>query len=271
MRGTRSYAEIVHEQQQNLQPSNFPTLPTPGTVQAPVDLTSSPSQHPAQAVGEVSPTSSLSSDTAKISELTSTVETLRSESAALREVNSQMEDRMTLHIQKVVAEQMAEAQAKWSANLDSQTEWMLKCAIAASAARTDTTANLLLNRIDYIGEMVSEIANKKYNPAPVEINAVERATETAIATALQQRPVLPATSPIASALPAETSDVSRTSSSTGSHTATASHTSQDAALLLEQQTAMSDSNSRKRSAEDLPKDVTLAAPAAPPDPKRNTE
>ena len=219
----------------------------------------------------MSPTSSLSSDTAKISELTSTVETLRSESAALREVNSQMEDRMTLHIQKVVAEQMAEAQAKWSANLDSQTEWMLKCAIAASAARTDTTANLLLNRIDYIGEMVSEIANKKYNPAPVEINAVERATETAIATALQQRPVLPATSPIASALPAETSDVSRTSSSTGSHTATASHTSQDAALLLEQQTAMSDSNSRKRSADDLPKDVTLAAPVAPPDPKRNTE
>ena len=136
-------------------------MPTTGTVQAPVDLTSSPSQHPAQAVGEVSPTSSLSSDTAKISELTSTVETLRSESAALREVNSQMEDRMTLHIQKVVAEQMAEAQAKWSANLDSQTEWMLKCAIAASAARTDTTANLLLNRIDYIGEMVSEIANLK--------------------------------------------------------------------------------------------------------------
>ena len=37
-RGSRSYAEIVNEQQ-NLQPSNFPTLPATGTVQAPVELT----------------------------------------------------------------------------------------------------------------------------------------------------------------------------------------------------------------------------------------
>ena len=104
LRGSRSYAEIVNEQQ-NLQPSNCPTLPATGTVQAPVDLTSAPLQQMTQAngnaspqpsvqvAGNVSPNSSLSSDSAKISELTTTVETLRSESAALCEVNSQMEAR----------------------------------------------------------------------------------------------------------------------------------------------------------------------------------
>jgi hypothetical protein len=42
-RGSRSYAEIVDEQQ-NLQPYNFPTMPATGTVQAPVDLASAPLQ-----------------------------------------------------------------------------------------------------------------------------------------------------------------------------------------------------------------------------------
>ena len=120
IRGSRSYAEIVNEQQ-NLQPSNFPTMPATGTVQDPVDLTSAPShqithananaapQPSVQASGNVSPNSSLTSDSAKISELNTTVETLRSESAALREVKSQMEARMTLRIQAIVAEQIAEA------------------------------------------------------------------------------------------------------------------------------------------------------------------
>ena len=73
--GSRSDAEIVNEQH-NLQSSNFPTLPATGTVQAPVDLTSAPSQqmiqangdapHPSvQVAGNVSPNSSLSSDSAK--------------------------------------------------------------------------------------------------------------------------------------------------------------------------------------------------------------
>ena len=124
-------------------------------------------QPPVQVAGNVSPKSSLSSDSAKISELTTTIETLRSESEALREVNSQMEERMTIHIQKVVAEQIAEAQAKWSPNLEIQTEWMLKLAVAALAARTDTTANLLLGCIDQIGDMVSKLANREYNPAIV--------------------------------------------------------------------------------------------------------
>ena len=271
LRGSRSYVEIVQEQQQNLQPSNFPALPATGTVQDPVVLTSSPSQQPSQVSGNVSPNSSLSSDTAKISELTTTVETLRTESEALREVNSQMEDRMTLHIQKVVAEQIAEAQAKWAASLDTQTEWMLKCAVAASTARTDTTANLLLARIDKIGEMVSQIANKDYTPDAVEVNAVEKATEAAISAALQQRPVPPASITIPPTPPANTTVSSQSSTATGSQSASASITSQDAALLLEQRTAMSDTNSRKRSAEEPSEDVLLSPPAAPPDPKRNTE
>ena len=108
-RGSRSYAEIVDEQH-NLEPSNLPTLQATGTVQAPVDHTSAPSQQVIQANGNaspqpsvqvasnVSPNSLLSSDLAKISELTTTVETLQSESAALLEVISQMEKRMTLRI-----------------------------------------------------------------------------------------------------------------------------------------------------------------------------
>ena len=204
-RGSRSYAEIVNEQQ-NLQPSNFPTFPSTGTVQAPVDLTSAPSQQLTQAngnaspqpsvqvAGNVSPNSSLSSDSAKISKLTTTVETLRSESAALREVNSQMEAIMTLRIQTIVAEQIAEAQAKWSQNMDTQTEWMLKSAITALAARTDATATMLTKQIDQISIMVSTLVNLPYNPI-VEQNAVTTVTEEALATALQERPVLPAPNP----------------------------------------------------------------------------
>jgi hypothetical protein len=280
-RGSRSYAEIVNEQQ-NLQPSNFPTLPSTGTAQDPVVITSAPSQQmpqahgnappqpSAQVTGNVSPNSSLSSDSAKISELTNTVETLRSESAALRETNSQMEARMTLRIQEIVAEQIAEAQAKWTQNLDTQTEWMLKSALTASAARTDATATLLTDRIDQIGEMVSQLVNQKYNPIGDQ-NAADKATEEAMAAAVKERPLLPAPSPIVPAPLADTSDISQSSTATGSQSAAASITSQDAALILEQRTAMSDSNSRKRSAEDHPKDIALSAPAAPPDPKRHTQ
>ena len=137
---------------------------------------------------------------------------------------------------------------------------MLKPVGAASAARTDMTAKMLMERIDQIGNMVSQLVQQQYNPATVELNAVDKATEEAIAASLQKRPVLPATSPITPAPPAEKSVVSQASSATGSHNANASHTSQDAALLLEQQTAMSDSNSHTRSAEDPPKDVTLSPP-----------
>ena len=52
-RGSRSYAEVVNEQQ-NLHPSKFPTLPATGTVQAQVNLTSAPSQQLTQANGNAS-------------------------------------------------------------------------------------------------------------------------------------------------------------------------------------------------------------------------
>jgi hypothetical protein len=91
-----------------------------------------------------------------------------------------------------------------------------------------------------------------------------------MAAAFKERPLLPVPSPIAPAPLADKSDLSQ-SSATGSQSAAASISSQDAALLQEQRTAMSDSNSRKRGAEDHPKDVTLSAPAAPPDPKRHTQ
>ena len=119
--------------------------------------------------------------------------------------------------------------------------------------------------------MVSKLANRPYNPATVERSAVETATEEAIAAAIQDRPVLPASRPTAPVSPVENSDLSHSSTATGSKSATPSINSQDAALILEQQTAMSDSNSRKRSAEEHPKNVTLSAPAAPPDPPRNKE
>ena len=119
-----------------------------------------------------------------------------------------MEERTTLHIEKVVAEQIAEAQEKWSANLDIQTEWMLKSAVAASAARTETRANLLLDRINQIGDMVSKLANRDYNPATVEINSVDKATVEVIAAALMKRPVPPASSPISPAPPANTTVLS---------------------------------------------------------------
>ena len=154
--------------------------------------------------------------------------------------------------------------------MDTQTEWMLKSAITASAARTDATANMLLHRIDQIGIMVSELVKLPYNPI-VEQNEAETATEEALATALHDRPVFPASIPIVPAPSAEKSDLSHSSTATGSKCTTASISSQDAALLQDQRTAMSDSNSRKRSAEDHPQDVTLTAPAAPPDPKRHTQ
>ena len=179
-----------------------------------------------------------------------------------------MEARMTLRIQTIVAEQIAEAQAKWSQTLDSQTEWILKAALEASAARTDATATMLTKQIDQIGVMVSQLVNLPYIPM-VEQKAAETATEEATATAVLEQTVIPASSPIAPAPLAEKSNLSQFSTATRS--ATASISSQDAALLQEQQTAMSDSNSRKRSAEDHPKDVTLSAPAAPPDPKRHTQ
>ena len=53
-RGYRSSAEILNEQQ-NLKPSNFKTLPATRTVQAPVDLTSVPSQQMIQANANVYP------------------------------------------------------------------------------------------------------------------------------------------------------------------------------------------------------------------------
>ena len=129
---------------------------------------------------------------------------------------------------------------------------------------------MLTDRIDQIGIMVAKLANLPYSPI-VEQNAVTTTTEEALATALQERPALPAPNPTAPAPLADKSNLSQSSTATGSKSATASISSQDAALLQEQQTAMSDSNSRKRSAEDHPKDVTLSAPAAPPDPKRHTQ
>ena len=140
-----------------------------------------------------------------------------------------MEQRMTLRIQTIVAEQIAEAQEKWSQNMDTQTEWMLKSAIAASAARTDATATMLTDRIDQIGIMVAKLADLPYNPI-VEQNAAETATEEALATALQERPVLPAPSPILPAPLADNSDLSQ-SSAAGSQSAVPSISSQDAALL----------------------------------------
>ena len=86
-----------------------------------------------------------------------------------------MEARMTLHIQTIVVQQIAEAQSKWSQNMDTQTEWMLKSAIAASAALTDATATMLTDRIDQIGIMVAKLVNLPYNPI-VEQNAAETAT-----------------------------------------------------------------------------------------------
>ena len=147
---------------------------------------------------------------------------------------------------------------------------MLKSALTASAARTDATAAMLTDRIDQIGDIVSKLVHLPYNPI-VDQNAAEKATEEAMAAAFQERPLLPAPSPIVPAPLADKSDLSQSSTATGSQSAAASISSQDAALLQEQQTAMSDSNSRKRGAEDHPKDVTLSAPAAPPDPKRHTQ
>ena len=118
--------------------------------------------------------------------------------------------------------------------------------------------------------MVSKLVDLPYNPI-VEQNAAEKATEEALVTAFQERPLLPTPIPIVSAPLADKSDLSQSSTATGSQSAVASISSQDAALLQEQQTAMLDSKSRKRSAEDHPKDVTLSAPAAPPDPKRHTQ
>ena len=175
---------------------------------------------------------------------------------------------MTLRIQTIVAEQIAEVQAKWSQTMETQTEWILKSALKASAARTDATATMLTKQIDQIGIMVSKLVNLPYNPI-VEHKEAETATEDATATALQERPVLP--SPTTPAPLAEKSNLCQSSTATGSKSATASISYQDAALLQDQRTAMSDSNSRKRSAEDHPKDVTLSAPAAPPDPKRHTQ
>ena len=149
---------------------------------------------------------------------------------------------MNLRIQTIVAEQIAGTQAKWSQNMYTQTEWMLKSAIAASAARTDATATMLTNRIDQIRIMVAKIANLPYNPI-VEQNAATKATEEALATAFQEQPVLPASNPIAPAPLADKSDLSQSSTSTGSKSATASIISQDAAFLQEHRTAMSDTSS----------------------------
>ena len=95
--------------------------------------------------------------------------------------------------------------------------------------------------------MVSKLVNLPYNPI-VEQNAAETATEEALATALQEQHILPASSPIAPAPPTDKSDLSHSSTPTVSKSATASISSQDAALLQDQHTAMSDSNNRKRSA-----------------------
>ena len=135
--------------------------------------------------------------------------------------------------------------------MDTQTEWMLKSAIAASAARTDATATMLTDRIDQIGIMVSKLVDLPYNPI-VEQTAAEKATEEALAAAFQERPVIPASSLIPPAPLAEKSDLSQSSTTPGSKSAAASLTSQGYALILEQRNAMSDSNSRKRIAEDHP-------------------
>ena len=112
--------------------------------------------------------------------------------------------------------------------MDTQTEWMLKSAITASAAHTDATATMLTDRIDQIGIMVSKLVNLPYNPI-VEQNEVTMATEEALATALQERPVLPAPNPTAPAPLAKKSNLSHSSTATGSKSATASISSQDAA------------------------------------------
>ena len=82
-----------------------------------------------------------------------------------------MESRMTLHIEKVVAQWIAKSQVKWSQDMEAQVEWMLKAVIQASAACTDVTANELLSRIDCIGQIFSGFANLEYNHPPADGDA----------------------------------------------------------------------------------------------------
>ena len=103
--------------------------------------------------------------------------------------------------------------------MDTQTEWILKSAIEASAARADATATMLTKQIDQIGIMVSKLVNLPYNPI-VEQKAAETATEEATATALQERTVLPASSHTAPAPLTDTSNLSQSSTTTGSKSAT---------------------------------------------------
>ena len=149
---------------------------------------------------------------------------------------------------------------------------MLKVAVAASAACTDTTANMLLNRIDQIGGILSQIAKVEYNPPPVERGVVDNISQEAITAAYLERPFLPAPSPIASTLPANGTVVSQPSpSATLSQNANASITKQEVALLLEQKSTMSETISSKRGAEETVDDVTPLVLAAPTDPPWNTE
>ena len=178
---------------------------------------------------------------------------------------------MTLHIKDVVAQQIFEAQAKWSANLETQTECMLKSGVAASAARTDTTANALMDCMDLISEMVFQLAQREYNPSTVERNVVNKASEEAISASFLKQPVPPASSPIA-ALPANKTVVSQSFTSANvSQNVDTSTSSQDAALILEQRSTMSDANSRKINAEETADDSTPSSPVTPPDPQRRTQ
>ena len=85
---------------------------------------------------------------------------------------------------------------------------MLKAAVAASDACMDTIANVLLDQIDQIGCMISQLAKLEYNPPPVDRLVVDNASEEAIVVDFLQSPVIPAPSPIASAPPANGTVVS---------------------------------------------------------------
>ena len=122
---------------------------------------------------------------------------------------------------------------------------MLKAAIEASSDLTDATSNVLLSRIDHIRGIIFNLERVEYQPPLVGSKVGDKASEEAITAAYLERPVLPTTSPTA-INPIETAVVvSQLSSSNDSQQANASLSPKDAALLLQQKTAMTYTNGCK--------------------------